>query len=64
MAILGDNMVPLNPLPPSVHAYLDALDCLQPILGISLSDLRLANLYEIKRRFHSWSRLTVWCKVT
>jgi hypothetical protein len=53
MAILGDNMVPLNPLPPSVNAYLDALTASNRSLEFLCQTYGLANLYEIKRRFHS-----------
>ena len=53
MAILGDNMVPSKPLPPSVKTYLDALTASNRSLEFLCQTYGLANLYEIKRRFHS-----------
>jgi hypothetical protein len=53
MAILGDNMIPPAPLPASVNAYLDTLTSTTRSLENICHIYGLANLYEIKRRFHS-----------
>ena len=53
MATLGDNMVPATPIPASVNAYLDTLTASNRSLEFLCQVYGLANLYEIKRRFHS-----------
>ena len=53
MATLGDNMVPVTALPPSVNMYLDTLNSCNRSLETLCQTYGLANLYEIKRRFHS-----------
>jgi len=53
MAILGDHMIPQTPLPPSVTAYLETLTASNRSIENLSQAYSLANLYEIKRRFHS-----------
>jgi DUSP domain len=53
IATLGDNMIPIIPLSQSINSYLDALSASNRSLESLCETFSLANLYEIKRRFHS-----------
>eukprot|EP00546_Thalassionema_frauenfeldii_P016376 CAMPEP_0178897834 /NCGR_PEP_ID=MMETSP0786-20121207/1981_1 /TAXON_ID=186022 /ORGANISM="Thalassionema frauenfeldii, Strain CCMP 1798" /LENGTH=1757 /DNA_ID=CAMNT_0020568457 /DNA_START=61 /DNA_END=5334 /DNA_ORIENTATION=+ len=53
IAILGEQMVPRTPLPVSITSYLETLASSHRSLETLCQNYGLANLYEIKRRFHS-----------
>lgn len=52
VAVLGNAMMPLERIPPSISAYLEAMNSTRPPL-CQIYDLADTRLYEIKRRFHS-----------
>eukprot|EP00547_Thalassionema_nitzschioides_P000707 CAMPEP_0194214510 /NCGR_PEP_ID=MMETSP0156-20130528/15726_1 /TAXON_ID=33649 /ORGANISM="Thalassionema nitzschioides, Strain L26-B" /LENGTH=1589 /DNA_ID=CAMNT_0038942779 /DNA_START=645 /DNA_END=5414 /DNA_ORIENTATION=+ len=53
IGILGDQMIPSIALPKSITSYLDTLASSNRSLENLCQKYGLANLYEIKRRFHS-----------
>jgi DUSP domain len=52
VAVLGNAMMPLERIPASITAYLEAMNSTRPPL-CQIYDLADTRLYEIKRRFHS-----------